>query len=133
MCIDIASLQELAGQAFQNILQVLPTVSGAQRDALLGAMQALDDIEAMADVASDEVPDEAEGLRTLADIAAGRSAAMESLGENVEDLALWRSRPVADVPAAAAMADGQRGLRLAAGRIRLEAIETKLPPIRIGA
>lgn len=133
MCNDIAALQELAGKAFQSILQVLPTVSGTQREALLDAMRALDDIEAMADLADEEVPDEAEGLRVLAEIAAGHATAAESLGENVEDLALWRSRPVADVPAAATLADGQRGLRLPVGRIRLEAIDSRLPPIRVGA
>lgn len=132
MPIDLDHLQERAGLAFQNILAVLPTVSGAQREALLAAMNALDDIEALADAASEDVPDDAEGLRTLAERAAGRAEPSESLGENVEHLALWRSRPMPDMPA---LAEGQR-LRAAAPasiRPRFDGADGKLPALRLGA
>jgi hypothetical protein len=99
-------------------------------------MNALDDIEALADAADEEVPDEAEGLRTLHEVAAGRLRNLDGLGENVEHLALWRGRPMADAPMPCAMIEAQRGLRVGpplAARPRHDGADGRQPPLRIGA
>lgn len=116
MPIELELMKDLAGQAVAGILEALPTVRGAAREALLEALNALDDIEVLAEAA-------------LGDADAGDDAmAPEVLGENVEQLALWRGRPVPEAPAAAA--DGQQGA-LRAGA--LQALEGGFRPLRLGA
>ena len=51
--LDLEFLQELAGQALENIAQALATASGEQRSLLLDAMNALDDIEALVGTATE--------------------------------------------------------------------------------
>ena len=122
MPIEFDFLKDLAGQAVGHILEALPTVRGAAREALLEALNALDDIEALADAAREDA--------AAFDTSLPEDAAVQAtLSENVEHLALWRGRPMPEVPAPGA--DGQQATLRAAAPF--QGFEGGFRPLRLGA
>lgn len=114
MPIELDFVQDLAGTAIENILQVLPGVSATQREALLAALNALDDIEAMLGTAqalapvlvAAEAEAEAEDFSEVADLAAARQVPA--------------ARPRLAAMACSALAPAAPPRRRAAGRQRAE-------------
>ena len=72
MSTDLSFLQQFADQAVAGILRALPTATGASREALLEALNALDDIEALAEIPDgldlDLCGDEVDAPEVLTDI-----------------------------------------------------------------